>query len=141
MSRPTTRFQDLLRVAAPGSGATDAERENAAQRIAELVLKHGHGVLDTEDEPAPRPRVRRREPDPPAAPTIYTHYGDEWCAVHYSAPIPIREPSYHSSIAAVTSWCRLCNKGVSVGEQVQRRLRYGVIEYVHPECWRLQEER
>lgn len=67
-----TRIANLLRLASPSSGTTEAERANAALEVAKLVAKHG---LVVAEPPPPAPK-RRRPPAPaprPAPPPYWQH--------------------------------------------------------------------
>lgn len=127
MSKQTTLCMSLLRVVAVDSGATPAERETAARRIGELVAKYDLIIIEKGDTA------------PPAfdADDVPSHaQAEEWGFVTYSTPRKVRPPSYHPSIAAMPSFCRECGNKVMMGTRVMRRMLYGVIEYMHSDCWR-----
>lgn len=127
-------MRKFLRLAAVGSGGTDAERANAAQRAGELIAEHGFTVLEKFDPALLRARTAKPAPVDAVAEDYARGYTDHH-GVHYTFHKNGTQPRHYPSTAAAKDFCRKCGKTVWAGERVMIRMTYGVVEYIHDGCW------
>ena len=115
------RVEKLLRLAAPNSGATDAERVSAALEAAKVFSENGLTVARKE---APAPKMRVRQPPSYTAPQSYPP--------QYTAP---RRPhtDWTRSVAARNTFCAdvNCCGPISRGDPVWIRHVGMDVEYLH----------
>jgi len=150
MSKWSDKAMDVARQAAPSSGATDAERDTAAHILAELIANHGLEIVDPKDGrrpsapgpapaptyPRPAPRYYDAEVEEAFRQVQYTQPqpASYQSHVQYTRPQPIPEEPFYRGRAISVQPCVHCGRSVAIGEQVQRRVKRGVLEYAHEAC-------
>jgi hypothetical protein len=126
-------IEKLLRLTATDSGATEAERANAALEVCRLLNEKG---IKKPDEPTPPPRARRRERPYWAAPPDdeTANYGAD--DAYYDTSHVVRETKYKlvELPAPYTVKCDICKGGIVRGEHVWRKSGVGLVEFYHHRC-------
>ena len=124
------RVEKLLRLAAPSSGTTDAERASAALEVAKLVSEHGLEVV--KQEAPKRDGGRPRTPRPGAYPPPPWPTGSRSSGA-YPPPRPPAPPGWAQSVAARDAACAdpTCRGPIARGEPVWMRMNAFYVEYVH----------
>jgi hypothetical protein len=106
-ARAIERAQKLLRLAAPGSGTTEAERANAAIEAAKIIAEHGLGVA------VPPPPVKKRRGRPPAPQPSPQHHRP---APEYRRWSPPSQSNWTETDVPVYCACVACGQVISAGE-------------------------
>jgi hypothetical protein len=108
------RVGKLLRLAAPNSGGTDAERESAMMEAAKLIAENNLVVA-----PAP-PKQRRPRPGPPPPPPP-PYAPPSYAPPYYPPPprygyYPGSSSNWTEATAPTTGWCCACHRTIYRGE-------------------------
>ena len=121
-AKRSERVVKLLRLAAPTSGATEAERISAALAAAELFAE-----LEDKDKTTRREAQHRDAPEPEPEPN-YAEY------VPPEEIVPNVESWQRSRAAISAKNCLMCPRPIGVNEPTWRRVNCGVVEWLHDAC-------
>jgi hypothetical protein len=131
-SKAAALVDKLARVAAPGSGASEAERVSAALEACKLITEHklivaqeiqGAGFFYSPPRYAAKPQP---QPQPDVADFVNAPYTSTTQAT-----------PYRTAVAAFDVICGVegCGEQIFAGERCWRRNKNGQVEYVHASCW------